>query len=1052
MAIKNWFLNFLKKIKSIVKKIWEDKSHLFWYVCLLYFVAIAFCFTTLVGNDLTLPLAGDYVLQQIPFYTNGYDDWMTFFKTGEFPLWDHNTFLGANNIGANSFYYILNPFFLPILLWPRDYIAQGLAFLMITKMVLAGLVFRKFLKYIGLKEDTSRLFGIAYAFCGWNLYYLWFNHFLEVCVVFPLVLWGIEKVVREKKPWLLMASLGLMGMCNYFFLVSTCFAGLAYALYRYFSEWKKNTPKDRGIILGLGVCGFIVGIMIGAITLLPALPVVLESPRVEDATYLEKLLNVFKEENLGETLKQLWKLLTKFDSPKQAYYPLMSFLFPTISGYNAVLFNNYGYDNTLSSIFIFTPLMMFLVPSILNSIRKKRIKNLIALGLILFALFTPIFYYLSYGFTLPYGRWEILVVAAALIFIAQNFEEREEMPRWYFDISFGVVAIGVIIAVSFALSIQNDLNGSSVYPLGDRVFVIIGQCIYIVVCYLYLRFKHKQKELIKLLIGVVSIEAIVMGTLTFNFQSPSDYSTLYGGLANVQEEQRIIRAIQEQDDGFYRIFNSNADRNSNNLQMREGYNGVAAFHSVYNYNVFDFVQWSRVGYSYRNWSMGVHEKRYNLDEFLNIKYYIQKCLSDDGTNVVISNNIPHGYVEMTELSTRQHKVYRNTNHVELGYAFDSIMVADSETDSSYHINDIIYQSGETLNKYINVTEAAYLSTAIVYENDLDDIQKELPNIPLIEFNDFNSNINIKKASTSTTLQFVKEQANYQDYYNQIKADHPYMTDEEIDEYIKLNFNLDISNYEDQKYPEMYQIENYTWGSKMIITPLHGNVICPSRNSSNPEDDYCYISLNLRMGENLNVHIYDVNGHLITWDNHMWHYYDNSGDWKYNRGFYVDRPVGRIEVLIYANYTDKNRKLPYPYVHYEYYSDYKDRVNKLKENAFENIKVSNNHIDFDTNYEEEKMIVLSIPYDSGWNGYYKDSQGNKTPIKTYKAQGGFLAFASKIGDTHYSLVYDTPLLKEGLLLFVSGLTIMVSTWGAVYISERRRKKNLELLDSPNENIG
>ena len=168
MNVREWCINKFDKIKNKVIDIWNDKSHLFWYILLLYGVAIAFTFTTLIDNDLTLPLAGDYVLQQIPFYTNGYDDWMTFFKTGEFPFWDHNTFLGANNVGANSFYYVLNPFFLPILLWPRDYIAQGLAFLMITKLVLAGLSFRYFLKYIGRKENTARLFGLAYAFCGWK--------------------------------------------------------------------------------------------------------------------------------------------------------------------------------------------------------------------------------------------------------------------------------------------------------------------------------------------------------------------------------------------------------------------------------------------------------------------------------------------------------------------------------------------------------------------------------------------------------------------------------------------------------------------------------------------------------------------------------------------------------------------------------------------------------------------------------------------------------------------------------------------------------------------
>ena len=1033
MNVREWCINKFDKIKNKVIDIWNDKSHLFWYILLLYGVAIAFTFTTLIDNDLTLPLAGDYVLQQIPFYTNGYDDWMTFFKTGEFPFWDHNTFLGANNVGANSFYYVLNPFFLPILLWPRDYIAQGLAFLMITKLVLAGLSFRYFLKYIGRKENTARLFGLAYAFCGWNLYYFWFNHFLEVCVVFPLVLLGIEKVVKEKKPWLLMGSLGLMGLCNYFFLVSTCFAGAAYAIYRYFSEWKNKTGKDRALILGIGVGSFLVGIMIGALTLLPALPVVLESPRVEDATYLDLLKEAFKQENFKDTISQLWKLLTKFDQPKQAYYPLMSFLFPSISGYSAVLFNNYGYDNTLSSIFIFTPLMMFLVPSLINTIRKKRIKNIVAFALIMFALFTPFFYYLSYGFTLPYGRWEILVVASALIFISKNFEEKDEMPRWYFDISFGAVAIGVIIAVSFAVSIQNDFYGSYVYPLGDRIYVIVGQCIYIVVCYLYLRFKHKQKDLVKLLTGVIAIEAVVMGTLTFNFQPPSEYDDVYGGLANVQEEQRIIREIQNQDDGFYRIFNTNADRNSNNLQMREGYNGVAAFHSVYNYNVFDFVQWSRIGYSYSNWSMGVHEKRYNLDEFLNIKYYIQKNLDEHH----ISDNIPHGFVEMEELATANHKVYKNTNFIELGFAFDNLMLRDE-------INSVIYAnySDQTLNKKINLVEMAYLSSAIVYQEDLEAIKEEAPLLPVYSLSQGVDESTLYEAVSKTEVSYPEEDEKYQEYYQTVKASNPGFSDQEIEQYIKEHYNFDYSLYKDPTtYYQGSSIRNYTWGSKFTIIPT--KAVCASRNSENPEDDYCYLSLNVRMGENVMVDIFDTNGDKITWDNHMWHYYDNRGDWKYNRGFYVDREVGSVVVTMYSDYASSQRALPYPYIHYEYYGDFKERINKLKQNEFENIEVTDNTIDFDTNYENQKMIVLSIPYDAGWKGSYIDENGEETPINIYKAQGGFLSFVSKGGKTHYKIRYNAPLMKEGLLLFVSGLTIMASTWGAVYIIERKNKKETEI---------
>ena len=88
------------------------------YVLFLYLVAFLLCFYTLATNSFTLPLSGDFVLQEIPFYYNGYDDWWTYITTGEFVMWDENTNLGVNNIGANSFYYLLNIFFLPTILVP----------------------------------------------------------------------------------------------------------------------------------------------------------------------------------------------------------------------------------------------------------------------------------------------------------------------------------------------------------------------------------------------------------------------------------------------------------------------------------------------------------------------------------------------------------------------------------------------------------------------------------------------------------------------------------------------------------------------------------------------------------------------------------------------------------------------------------------------------------------------------------------------------------------------------------------------------------------------
>ena len=68
----------------------------------------AFTFTFLVGfflfaieaipNGLTLFLNGDYSLQSLSFYADGYTKMWNFIKTGEFPMFDYSNLFGENYI------------------------------------------------------------------------------------------------------------------------------------------------------------------------------------------------------------------------------------------------------------------------------------------------------------------------------------------------------------------------------------------------------------------------------------------------------------------------------------------------------------------------------------------------------------------------------------------------------------------------------------------------------------------------------------------------------------------------------------------------------------------------------------------------------------------------------------------------------------------------------------------------------------------------------------------------------------------------------------------
>ena len=100
------------KVMSAILKFFSKGDRA--YTLQLYIIAFGVFIVSLLTNELTIVLSGDFYLQQIPFYHNGYDDWWTFLTTGEFPMWDESGFLGSNNIAANAFYYIWNIFFLPI--------------------------------------------------------------------------------------------------------------------------------------------------------------------------------------------------------------------------------------------------------------------------------------------------------------------------------------------------------------------------------------------------------------------------------------------------------------------------------------------------------------------------------------------------------------------------------------------------------------------------------------------------------------------------------------------------------------------------------------------------------------------------------------------------------------------------------------------------------------------------------------------------------------------------------------------------------------------------
>lgn len=997
--------NFLKKLKLKTRLQTLSKNTWFTYVVLLYIVAfIAFGYT-LINNSFVIPVSGDFVIQEIPFYFNGYDDWWTAIKTGYFPLWDESAMLGVNNIGANSFYYLFNIFFLPILLFPRSWIPQMQAFMIITKIVIAGVGMRKLLSIFNVSLQTIFIVGIAYAFSGWNLCYLWFNHFFEIAALMPFFLYSIEILLRKRKCMPLIITLIIVGITNYFFLIAFCFTGVIYAIFRYFQRFKimkemnnENIRNGRLIkchvrieIILKGVFSFAMGLMLAGLILIPCFDAVLSNSRVTNASYLDELIAPLKaikaaliSFDIPKLFAQMGTLFAKMSSweavganvtsaKKYLMYPAVSFFFPTISCYDSPLFVNNGFDNHQASLYLYTPLTLMLIPSVLQSIKEKKVSHIIAIVGILVFLFTPFVYYCFSGFTEnAYGRWQIFVVAIYCIYTAIQLDKVNDMPGWYFDISIVFTLLIQFILIKEALKLSGDSASSTKTLTEERLYVCYAMMFVNACVYLYFRIRHKKPNFKSSLKYFVAAEAIIFVNVVLQVQGTTDYDTsLYGGKDNTSEEVKLVNKIKDMDDSYYRVFSTTADRTGNNLGMMYGSRGVGTFHSVYDYNLDDFLLWSQCTYGYGGWSMGVHEKRIYLDEFLGIKYYVLK-----NTDV----NVPFGFEEV--FSTDTHTVYVNTNFIELGFSFDKIYEdADSYSYSRVYKNEL-----------------SYLKGAIVTSDVASEIKEKYHNIEV--------------TTSSSDEELVVN--SYTPSTNDIR--------------IQKNVNGTLT--------DASSTINLTYGSKVTVTIDQG-LVASKATTNNP----CYIDLNARMGENLMIYFYGNDDKLLTHDNHMTHWYSKSGDIKTNRGFYVTSEVRKIVIEVREN-MDNGRYLLTPSVQFQYYNDFKANVDELKEHALKDVEVVNSDtLKFKTDYEDNRVVVLAVPYDKGWS--LKDEYGNN--IDLMLVNGGFLGFVSEEGNHAYTLTYVTPKLSTGLKLSFVG-TIIVEMYYVSYQlldSERRKRKLLSL---------
>ena len=1003
----NPFLGLWKKITEKFKNFHFSNS--FYYFLVLIAISIGFYLLMLVQNGFSLAYGGDYSAQYIPMGYHIWDYYHEWIQTGHFTLFDPELYLGANSLGSNAYYGLFSPFNIIIVILPRVIVPQSVAIASFAKLACAGLFFSFYVKKaFNIKESVSFICGIAYAFCGWGAFYLWYNNYQDILVFLPLVLLGIEKTLQEEKPWILAVGVFFLAICNYVLMVPYLITTFFYAMFRFFQRIRLNDAKKNFRLLGLGFAGYAVGLMMAMFIFLPAFMATMSSPKLDSYSYFGELKKLLATKDFKGFFQLLFSWKKAPDQhgrifKNRLWYPIIEFFFPptTCRSLPTLELYNWDFDDIAVSLWCYIPFIMFLVPALIQSGKEKKWSHYIALVLIVFSLFTPFMYFLTMGMTNAYARWTLIVPAILIAYVGTYLNKIPKVSRWHIHIGYAFALLGIIASwiLTDKLAVREPKNGSEFifrfveggFDFTTLAFVLM--LVYTTAVWLVMFLLYNKKAFFIVVTALVSAEAIAVG----NFVTCGHgFDTAYNnGYAANERFRKVLTQVQKTDKSFYRMYTSIGDAWSINNSFINGYNSVSFFHSLYNFEIDDFTMWNGLRDSRKAVAGSYRGKYQDLDNLLGIKYYFiskEKSMFNAIGKERYLANVPHDFEEMKELETNEYKVYQNKNMNAFGHAYDTIY--DGIFDDSARFDITCVKNGIALSQVAAVSK----DDAKEIMSDSITLVNEQPNITSVKslYKSIDYRHGVYSVGTlAKTYDFAKIPTIDTDF-----------------EAVPLYVDEDTMNY------------------FAIYKPTHDGQPLFKAGTS------LYVRAPFSGSRKYNFYFIDQDNKIFMMDAHD---DDTSDNTAYIRGFYITKDVYKLAVCgkYFESYTsDSNIRF-----FSEDISDYRNRWDKLNANPVTDIKYSADKFTFKTNYTSSKLVVSYVAFDNGWKIKAKDNATGKTSdLKVYKANGGFVSFVAPVGDYSYEMTYQTPYLNLSYLGSALAVTGFFTSILGYYLYHEKKKNH------------
>ena len=220
------------------------------------------------------------------------------------PEWSF-AFGEGNDVLQTLHYYVIgDPFAVFSILVPTRFLWIYYDFMILLRLYLSGIAFSCLCFYT--KKNIGRYAvmagALSYVFCFWTIYNV-NRHpfFLNPMLYFPLVILGVEKILREGKSYLLIVSVFFTAISNFYYFYNIVLLTVVYVTVRLITKYKTDLKSMLNALLRISG-GSVLGSAMSSIVLLPVTFSFLNDNRMDSGhiwrlvyplSYYRKLLGVF---------------------------------------------------------------------------------------------------------------------------------------------------------------------------------------------------------------------------------------------------------------------------------------------------------------------------------------------------------------------------------------------------------------------------------------------------------------------------------------------------------------------------------------------------------------------------------------------------------------------------------------------------------------------------------------------------------------------------------------------------------------------------------------